>query len=81
MHYIPIIDPGISASEKVGTYPPFDEGVKAGIFIRNESNLPFIGKVSELEEYGLSNLNSIAVDKQRLIIEVKTKQKAYTKRP
>ena len=45
MHYIPIIDPGISASEPAGTYPPYDDGFKAGIFIRNQSNLPFIGKV------------------------------------
>lgn len=46
MHYVPIIDPGISASEAPNTYPPWDEGVHLNIFVRNESNLPFIGKVS-----------------------------------
>lgn len=48
MHYIPIIDPGISASEAPNTYPPWDEGVHLNIFVRNESNLPFIGKVSTI---------------------------------
>lgn len=45
MHYVPIIDPGISAAEPPHTYPPWDEGARLGIFIRNSSNLPFIGKV------------------------------------
>ncbi|XP_042231432.1 lysosomal alpha-glucosidase-like [Homarus americanus] len=45
MHYVPIIDPGISAAEQPHTYPPWDEGVSLGVFIRNSSNMPFIGKV------------------------------------
>ncbi|XP_034941549.1 lysosomal alpha-glucosidase-like [Chelonus insularis] len=46
MHYIPLIDPGISASEEKGTYPPYDDGIKNDIFIKNsETNLPFVGKV------------------------------------
>nr|CAD7427821.1 unnamed protein product [Timema monikensis] len=45
MHYIPLIDPGISAAEPAGTYPPYDEGLKLGIFVKNSSGQPFIGKV------------------------------------
>ncbi|XP_011503322.1 PREDICTED: lysosomal alpha-glucosidase-like [Ceratosolen solmsi marchali] len=46
MHYIPLIDAGISASEKKGTYIPYDEGVRRGIFIYNANDtLPFKGKV------------------------------------
>ena len=46
MHYVPIIDPGISASEPPGTYPPWDEGLHLSVFVRNHTNQPFIGKVS-----------------------------------
>lgn len=46
MHYIPLIDAGVSANEKNGTYIPYDEGVKRGIFIFDgQSNEPFKGKV------------------------------------
>lgn len=46
MHYIPIIDPGISSSEKNGTYLPYDEGIRQDIFVKdNSTNLPFDGKV------------------------------------
>lgn len=45
MHYVPIIDPGISASEPPGTYIPWDEGLHLEVFIQNHTNLPFIGKV------------------------------------
>jgi len=45
MHYIPLIDPGVSGSEKPGTYPPYDEGLQLDIFIKNSSGQPFVGKV------------------------------------
>ncbi|XP_012261340.2 lysosomal alpha-glucosidase-like [Athalia rosae] len=46
MHYIPIIDAGVSAAEKPGTYPPYDEGVKDDIFIKDAAtDKPFIAKV------------------------------------
>ncbi|KAG0722981.1 Lysosomal alpha-glucosidase [Chionoecetes opilio] len=45
MHYVPIIDPGISASEAPGTYPPWDQGRFLQVFVRNSTNQPFIGKV------------------------------------
>lgn len=46
MHYIPLIDAGVSASEAEGTYPPYDEGVRMDIFVKNSSKQIFIGKVS-----------------------------------
>ncbi|XP_068204436.1 lysosomal alpha-glucosidase-like [Palaemon carinicauda] len=45
MHYVPIVDPGISASEPLHTYPPWDEGLALHVFVRNNSNMPFVGKV------------------------------------
>lgn len=49
MHYIPLIDAGISASEGNGSYPPYDEGIKEDIFIKDGvSNEPFAGKVWNL---------------------------------
>lgn len=46
MHYIPLIDAGISGTEEKGLYPPLDEGLRLGIFIKeNGTDLPFYGKV------------------------------------
>lgn len=46
MHYIPLIDAGISGFEDNGSYPPLDEGMKQDIFIKDgTSNKPFFGKV------------------------------------
>ncbi|XP_049874699.1 uncharacterized protein LOC126372833 [Pectinophora gossypiella] len=45
MHYVIIIDPGVSASEKLGTYPPYDRGIEMDVFVKNSTNQPFIGKV------------------------------------
>ncbi|GBP33029.1 Lysosomal alpha-glucosidase [Eumeta japonica] len=45
MHYIPLIDPGVSASEPRGQYPPYDRGLELEIFIKNSTGLPFVGKV------------------------------------
>lgn len=46
MHYIPLIDAGIGVSEKSGSYRPYDEGLKEGIFVRDAiSDGPFEGKV------------------------------------
>ncbi|XP_050352024.1 uncharacterized protein LOC126774502 [Nymphalis io] len=45
MHYVILVDPGVSASEKLGEYPPFDRGLEMDIFIKNSTNQPFIGKV------------------------------------
>ncbi|XP_033209375.1 lysosomal alpha-glucosidase-like isoform X2 [Belonocnema kinseyi] len=46
MHYIPLIDAGVSGTEKSGSYPPLDEGIRRGIFIKeNGTDIPFQGKV------------------------------------
>ncbi|XP_071566173.1 lysosomal alpha-glucosidase isoform X1 [Temnothorax nylanderi] len=46
MHYIPLIDAGISASEDNGSYLPYDEGIKQDIFVKDGiSHKPFVGKV------------------------------------
>lgn len=50
MHYIPLIDPGVSASEQPGTYPPYDRGIQMNIFVKNSTNQPFIGKVRFLHD-------------------------------
>ncbi|XP_026830586.1 lysosomal alpha-glucosidase-like [Ooceraea biroi] len=49
MHYIPLIDAGISASEDSGSYLPYDEGIKRDIFVKDgASDGPFVGKVWNL---------------------------------
>ncbi len=45
LHYIPIIDPGISSTEKAGSYKPYDLGIEMDIFIKNSSGHPFNGRV------------------------------------
>uniref|UniRef100_A0A8B9UBH1 Lysosomal alpha-glucosidase n=1 Tax=Anas zonorhyncha TaxID=75864 RepID=A0A8B9UBH1_9AVES len=45
LHYVMIVDPGISSSGPPGTYKPYDEGLKRGVFIRNATGQPLIGKV------------------------------------
>ncbi|XP_031835185.1 lysosomal alpha-glucosidase isoform X2 [Nomia melanderi] len=45
MHYIPLIDAGVSASERNGTYLPYDEGLKDDIFVKDETNNICVGKV------------------------------------
>ncbi|XP_030064468.1 lysosomal alpha-glucosidase [Microcaecilia unicolor] len=45
MRYIVIVDPGISSTGMPGTYPPYDDGLKRGVFILNSTGQPLIGKV------------------------------------
>ncbi|KAM6957048.1 lysosomal alpha-glucosidase [Aplochiton taeniatus] len=45
MKYILILDPGISSSSPPGSYPPYDEGLRRGVFIRNATGQTLIGKV------------------------------------
>ncbi|XP_055509931.1 lysosomal alpha-glucosidase-like isoform X1 [Leucoraja erinacea] len=45
LKYVMIVDPGISSSQGAGNYKPYDEGLKRGVFITNETGEPFIGKV------------------------------------
>ena len=47
-HYVNIIDPGISSTQPAGSYPPYDEGLKRGIFIKKfDSDDPIIGEVKK----------------------------------
>lgn len=39
------VDPGVSASEPPGEYPPFDRGLEMDVFIKNSTDQPFVGKV------------------------------------
>ncbi|KAJ8284121.1 hypothetical protein COCON_G00029710 [Conger conger] len=43
--YVMILDPGISSAQEPGTYWPFDEGIKRGIFINDSTGETLIGKV------------------------------------
>jgi lysosomal alpha-glucosidase len=49
MHYVNIIDPGISSTQPAGSYPPYDDGIKRGIFIKKfNSSEPIIGRVKQI---------------------------------
>nr|XP_056710819.1 lysosomal alpha-glucosidase [Euleptes europaea] len=43
--YVMIVDPGISSSSPPGSYKPYDEGLKQGVFILNATGQPLMGKV------------------------------------
>ncbi|XP_076839543.1 lysosomal alpha-glucosidase [Brachyhypopomus gauderio] len=43
--YVMILDPGISSTQPAGSYWPFEEGVRKGVFITNSSGDLLIGKV------------------------------------
>ncbi|XP_017277311.1 lysosomal alpha-glucosidase isoform X1 [Kryptolebias marmoratus] len=45
MKYILILDPGISSTSPSGTYPPFEDGLKRDVFIKNATGDILIGKV------------------------------------
>ncbi|NWH68239.1 LYAG glucosidase, partial [Geococcyx californianus] len=45
LRYIMIVDPGISSLGPPGTYKPYDDGLKRGVFVRNATGQPLIGKV------------------------------------
>ncbi|XP_041960066.1 lysosomal alpha-glucosidase [Alosa sapidissima] len=43
--YVMILDPGISSTQPSGSYWPFDEGIKRGVFINDSDGHTLIGKV------------------------------------
>ncbi|XP_074553589.1 lysosomal alpha-glucosidase [Halichoeres trimaculatus] len=45
LKYILILDPGISSTSRPGTYPPFDDGLKRDVFIKNATGHILIGQV------------------------------------
>jgi len=54
-HYVNIIDPCISSNQSIGSYPPYDEGLKQGIFIRKfNSTDPIVGEVKLFTRFSLN---------------------------
>lgn len=45
MHYVPILDPGVSAGEPPGTYPPYEDGIAMDTFVKDKDGNVYIGKV------------------------------------
>ncbi|NWU25668.1 LYAG glucosidase, partial [Dyaphorophyia castanea] len=43
--YVMILDPGISSTSPHGSYWPFDEGLRRGLFLNTTQGQPLIGKV------------------------------------
>uniref|UniRef100_A0A7N6FL29 Uncharacterized protein n=1 Tax=Anabas testudineus TaxID=64144 RepID=A0A7N6FL29_ANATE len=43
--YVMILDPGISSTQPQGSYWPYDEGLKRGVFIKDAEGKTLIGKV------------------------------------
>ncbi|NXD21371.1 LYAG glucosidase, partial [Spelaeornis formosus] len=44
-HYVMILDPGISSTSPHGSYWPFDEGLRRGLFLNTTQGQPLIGQV------------------------------------
>lgn len=45
MHWVPIVDAGVSAGEPAGTYNPWDDGVKMDTFVKDINGNIYIAKV------------------------------------
>jgi lysosomal alpha-glucosidase len=46
IHYVNIIDPGISSTQPAGSYPAYDDGIKRDIFMKKFNSTELItGKV------------------------------------
>ena len=45
MHFVPIVDPGISNEKPAGSYPPYDRGLDMNVFVRDFFGKPLVGKV------------------------------------
>ncbi|XP_054288436.1 lysosomal alpha-glucosidase-like [Macrosteles quadrilineatus] len=46
MHYVVLVDPGVSAGELPGEYPPYDDGIAQAAFVTDSSGYrPLVGKV------------------------------------
>lgn len=45
MHYVAMLDPGVSGSEPEGSYPPYTDGVSMDTFVKDQDGNIFIGHV------------------------------------
>lgn len=47
LHYVVIIDPGISGSEPKGKYPPYDDAIAEDILVKDHTgHHPIVGRVT-----------------------------------
>lgn len=44
-------DPAISSDQPPGTYPPYDDGVKQDVFIKDANGKILVGRVSLFEYF------------------------------
>ncbi|KAJ6658510.1 hypothetical protein lerEdw1_020065 [Lerista edwardsae] len=56
--YVMIVDPGISSSSPPGSYKPYDEGLKRGVFILNATGQPLIGEGMDTRVWHAGKYNS-----------------------
>ena len=45
LHYVTIVDPGVSGAQKPGSYPPYDRMLEMGVYLRNSTGGVFVGRV------------------------------------
>ncbi|XP_073444186.1 lysosomal alpha-glucosidase [Dendrobates tinctorius] len=45
LKYVLIVDPAISSTGSPDSYPPYGDGLKRGVFIKNATGQPLVGKV------------------------------------
>lgn len=45
LKYVLMVDPAISSTGPRDSYPPYDDGLKRGVFIKNATGQPLVGKV------------------------------------
>lgn len=49
MHHVPMIYAGVTSGIEGGNYPPYDEGIRDNIFIKDAAtNQPFVGRVEDI---------------------------------
>ncbi|XP_068117960.1 lysosomal alpha-glucosidase-like isoform X2 [Hyperolius riggenbachi] len=45
MKYVLIMEPAIGTSSPTGSYPPYEDGLRRGIYVTNSTGKPLVGKV------------------------------------
>ena len=74
MHYVVIIDPGISCTEQPGTYPPYDEGKLEDVFIKNSTGQELVGVVSYDQDTAIEIIRKGALNLLFNFLTLKTTQ-------